>query len=63
VGGVREQRERVGGDREHDLGGHEGDDQRERDRERPDLGVGVPAVRVVLMAHGYKSYATGGLRD
>ncbi len=43
---VGEERQGVGDDPEHDLGGHEGEDQRERERERPDLGVGAHAVIV-----------------
>ena len=34
---------------EHDLGGHERDDQREGDGERPDLGLGRDAVVVMVV--------------
>jgi hypothetical protein len=56
VGGVRKQGERVGDDSEHHFDGHERDDQRERDPERPDGRFGADGVVVVpvtvRMAHG-----------
>ena len=50
VRGVREQRERVGDERDRDLRDHEADDQRERDGERADLGLGRDAVVVIVLA-------------
>ena len=46
VPGVREQRERAGDDARGDLDGHEGDDQRERDRERAPVLHPAVIVRV-----------------
>ena len=49
---VREQRQRVGDDRERDLRRHETDDQRQCDREGPNLGLRAdPVVVAVMVAH------------
>ena len=49
VRGVGEQRQRVGEQARDDLGDHEREDQRERRREPPAVGVGRHRVVVVLM--------------
>ena len=52
VGGVGEQRKRVGDERDDHLGRHERNDERERDRERPNLRLRPDAVIVtVVVAH------------
>ena len=54
VCGVREQRDRVRDHAEHDLDGHEADDQPERDRERPDDRFGAdPVVMVMVVRHAF----------
>jgi hypothetical protein len=46
VGSVGQERERVRHDSNHDLEGHEPDDQRQRDCQIPTVGVRAHAVRV-----------------
>jgi hypothetical protein len=50
VRGIREQRQGVGKDARHDLGGHQAEDQREGEYETP--GVVRPDVCVAVVVHG-----------